>query len=224
MVHSAGAVASLCALLLLLGCEKADQTAAQGDSSTTKATQANNAAQDADAPEKGANMKELRSPQIKIAASDAASHKLPAATISFNTGETYMSGHTFPEKDLYLRLSGPPGGPLGMEILRVSSVPKNQEGWQQLAEKRYEGRSVESGQAAEVEITGDTRSAFTFTSDEEEARAHHVMVGFPVPQSNEGIVVDFWSAAGDSETPAPDAMLGEDAAGSFLRKLTIRFE
>jgi hypothetical protein len=135
-----------------------------------------------------------------------------------------MSGHTFPEKDLYLRLSGPPGGPLGMEILRGSSVPKSEEDWQQLAEKRYEGRSVEMGQVADVEIAGDTHSAFTFTSDEEEARAHHVAVVFPVPQSKEGIVVDFWTAAGDSETPTPDTMLADDAAGSFLRTLTFRFQ
>lgn len=53
---------------------------------------------------------------ISIGAAQASAHGLPPVAIRFDSAKTGLIGHAFPEERMFLRMSGPPGGPCRVEI------------------------------------------------------------------------------------------------------------
>lgn len=168
-------------------------------------------------------MDEINSKDVKIEASDAKKHSLPAAEITIDLGETGLSGMKFPNKGEYLSLSGPPGGPLGLTVFHTQELPTTDLEWRKLIEKRYGERATATGRVEAVEIAGKERGAFTFTSDSGPARAHHLLIAFAVPESKDAILVDFYSA-GQGETPSPKILAATKKFSEISPSLSIRFE
>jgi hypothetical protein len=170
------------------------------------------------------NMDEIDSETVRITAKEAKEHGLPPAEITIILGESGLSGMKFPDKGEYLSLSGPPGGPLGLVVLHIESVPKNNSTWHELIEKRYPERSATMGRAGEIKIGDEKYSAYTFSTDSGPARAHHLLIVFAVPDSKEAILVDFYRAAGKSEIPTPQSLATDEKFSEILPSLSIRFE
>ncbi len=53
---------------------------------------------------------------ISISAAQASAHGLPPVAIQFDCSKTGLIGFMFPEPRMFLRMSGPPGGPCRVEI------------------------------------------------------------------------------------------------------------
>lgn len=161
-------------------------------------------------------------PIVQTTAEQAAERGLPAANITIDPGNTGLEAAPFPADNHYLALSGPPGGPLGLTIERVTASP-DAAGLKSLAELRFEDRSVEVGAFAMIPLAGADRPAIACTTDESMARAHHLLALIPAPQGG-ALLVDFYRSAGSSPTPAPSEFLEHERFGPVLRSLQIDFE
>ncbi len=174
--------------------------------------------------EGASNMREIESPIVKITAAESASHDLPPAEITLNTGKLNMSGSKFSLKDEYFTLSGPPGGPLGLVVIRVAKAPKELADWKQLIAELYKDRFPEAGTVGKAELDGKPHPAFTCTTDKGFARSHHLLILIAVPKSDQGVLIDFYSGADKTKTPTPQEMAKQ---GDFLElspSFSIRFE
>lgn len=169
------------------------------------------------------SMDEVNTKEVKITAADAKKHSLPAAEITINLGETGLSGFKFANEGEYLSLSGPPGGPLGMTVFHTKHLPKTDADWRKLVEERYDERATAMGEAADIEVAGGKHNAFSCTTDGGPAQAHHLLIAFAVPDSDEAIVVDFYSA-GQGATPSPKTLLAAKKFSEISPSLSIRFE
>ncbi len=56
--------------------------------------------------------------KVEITAAEAKAHKLAEHRISVDITDSSLSDSKFGDADVYLTLSGPPGGPLGMQLLQ----------------------------------------------------------------------------------------------------------
>lgn len=174
--------------------------------------------------ERASEMRKIESPTVKITAAESASHDLPPAVIALDTGKLRMWGSKFSLKDEYFTLSGPPGGPLGMIVKRVTKAPKDLAGWKALVEENFKDRFPEAGSMGTVEIDGEARPAFTCTTDKSMARSHHLLILFAVPKSDQGVLVDFYSGADETKTPTPQEMAKQGEFSELSPSLSIRFE
>jgi hypothetical protein len=170
------------------------------------------------------NMDEINTQAVKITAAESKSHELPAAEIVLDLGETGMSGRKFREKGEYLTLSGPPGGPLGLTVSHIAKLPKSADDWHSLAKKLNTQESTEMGHVGTLKIAGAERAAFTYTTDDGSDRSHHLMIVFAVPDSKDGILVDFYRGTGTDKTPAPEVLAADDIFAEISPSLSIRFE
>ncbi len=212
-----------CFILLLfvaVGCEN------EKKSTTAPATTAPMASDhEAAKLQRDTNMASADSSMIKISGLESASHQLPPVQIAINPGDHGFSVARFAGKDKYLSLSGPPGGPLNLQVERLQKVPVDDAGWRKLVEQRFaERKPIEMGSAAELEIAGGKNQAFTCSTGESLACAHHLLIVVPISKSHDGILVDFEYAAANSKTPAPLAVIKDSGFGDLLRSLSIRFE
>ena len=170
------------------------------------------------------SMDEINTQTVKITAAESKSHHLPAAEISLNLGKTGLSGRKFSDKGEYLSLSGPPGGPLGIRISHLASLPSNTAEWRTLIEKRFDGQSPDIGTEGEIKFAGQTCSALTCTTGAGPARAHHLLILVEVPHSKEGLLVDFYHRAGKTETPDPQSLSQDAKFAELSPSFSIRFE
>jgi hypothetical protein len=219
---------------VVLGCEPSDQpvpkqsapsseVTAPSSEETAPSSEVTAPSSEVTAPTQDLNAEAGDQSMVHISGAEAAAQQLPAASISLETAGTGMGARKFGSKDQYLMLSGPPGGPLGLVIERVS-VPSADEGaLAKLAEQRFKDRSFVKGTAGVVELAGDSRQALTCATDTSMAKSHHLLVLIPVPNSKDSLLVDFWRGAG-SDMPAPEAMLGEPKYGDLLKSLSVKFE
>lgn len=160
---------------------------------------------------------------VEITAAESTSNNLPPVAITIDPGNLGMSIFMFPEDDMYLMLSGPPGGPLGLSLEKVSDMTGDEAGLSALVKSRFEGRTPQTGTTGQVSLSGGEHPAITCTTDSSGARSHHLLVLFDVPDSSDGILLDFWLPAGDSDTPIPGAMFTQADFDAMLRSLTVRF-
>ena len=214
------------ALLLISGCDaaKEPQKSAETPAATESQSSLTTAHDEPKNAEGAAPMEEIYTPIVKISAAESARHHLPAAEISFNAGDTSMSGWKFPAESEYMVLSGPPGGPLGLSVTHVATAPADAAGWQALVAKRYADRTPEFGTDADVEVAGSMRPGYTFTTDKGFARSHHLMVLFKIAGSTEGIVLDYFEDAGETETPTPQDMAGEARFADIRQSFSVQLE
>jgi hypothetical protein len=169
-------------------------------------------------------MDEINTQSVKITRAESEHHKLPAAEISLDLGESGLSGRKFPEKGDYLSLSGPPGGPLGLRISHLASVPSTDEEWQTLIKKLFAERTVEMGTAGEIKFGGENRASLTCTTDSGPARAHHLLIVIAVPDAKDAILVDFYRRAGQTATPGPAELAKDGKFAELSPSFSIRFE
>ena len=194
-----------------LGCESGDQNAAQTPATAPAANDA--------APSASGEIS-----MVRITAAEARKHGLPGASITLEPGATGLSAATFPEDGMYLRMSGPPGGPLGLIVAHATQAAGDEAALKALAEKRFAGRSPAVGTFDRVELSGAVRHVLTCTTDSSAARAHHLLVHFARPDATDGILLDFWMPAGTSPAPAPQAMLEHPRYAALLKSVSVRFE
>ncbi len=162
---------------------------------------------------------------VQISSSEAAKNGLPPAAITVEPGKTGMTARAFPEKNRYLMLSGPPGGPLGMKIDAYSGTSADAAGLEKLLKARFGEDSPEKGSFGQVELGGAPRAAMSCASGTSQARAAHLVTLFPVAAgADRGVLVDFWVGSRQTGVPAPAAFLGMPTWGDVLRSLRIRFE
>lgn len=174
--------------------------------------------------ERTSEMSAIETPKVEITAAESASHGLPPAEITLDTGKFRMWGSKLSMKDEYLRLSGPPGGPLGLIVKRVAKAPKDTADWKAYIEENFKDRFPETGSIGKLEIDGEPRAAFTCTTDKSMARSHHLLILFAVPKSEEGVIVEFYSGADETKTPSPEEMAKQDKFKEISRSLSIKFE
>jgi hypothetical protein len=162
---------------------------------------------------------------LKITSSEAAGHKLPRAAVELDPGATGMSAARFPADGKFVTLSGPPGGPLGLEIEAYKGVTADAAGLEKLVAKRFEGRSPVKGAFGEVSLSGGTCAAMSWATDSSMARAAHLVALFPSKAgASEGVLLDFWMEAGSDPVPAPAEFLKAATYGDVLRSVRVRFE
>ena len=159
---------------------------------------------------------------VFISADESEKHGLPRAEVSLNTEGLGMSGSKFSHKTEYFKISGPPGGPLGISLNLHSNYDLN-ESAAAFADKLYPERKLEYGSFEEVSINDGVYKALTFTSGEGFSRAHHLAVIFPVPESDEVLLLDFYfDGRGTSDTPSPSTVLA-DRYSKFLTSFSLNF-
>jgi hypothetical protein len=169
-------------------------------------------------------MNEINTRKVKITADESKSNQLPAVEISLDLGQTGLSGRKFGNKGEYLRLSGPPGGPLGLIISQVADLMTDPEEWHDLIKDRYAEGPPTLGTVGEIKLAGEKRPAFTFTTGSDAARAHHLLVLVAIPDSQQGLLVDFYRRAGKSETPSPQELAKDEKFAELSPSFSIRFE
>jgi hypothetical protein len=169
-------------------------------------------------------MDEIKTRTVKITAAESKDHDLPAAEISLDLAKTGMSGKKFPKEGDYLSLSGPPGPPLGMKISLVEEMPESEDQWRDLVEKRYPKRAPDSGTIGEIEFADGVRPAFTCTIPHGPKKAHHLFVVLAIPESEKGILVDFYRGGGKTSTPSPVDMAKLGDFAELSPSFSIRFE
>ncbi|MDC0935936.1 hypothetical protein OAS39_06595 [Pirellulales bacterium] len=169
-------------------------------------------------------MDESDASTLTITAAESDEHGLPKAAITLHLGDTFMRTAKFPGDGIYVSMSGPPGAPLGLIIQLLHETFGNEAGWRRFIEKSYQDESANFGTAADVEMCGANRPACTFTTGNGNARTHHLAVSVNIPESDQSVVVHFWSAAGKNETPIPNEMVGGGRYAELLQSVAIEFE
>jgi hypothetical protein len=226
---------SIVALIVLVGCQEKPpsqpsaqeppaappQSPAQSENDSAGDTSADEVEQP-DASAGDTPMEEVHLPAVNITAAESARHGLPAADIQLNVEGVSMSGWKFPEQGEYLVLSGPPGGPMGMSISHVQETPSDASQWKALMDKRYPERSAVAGSTSTIEVAGEKRAAFVFTTDEGFARAHHLMIPMAIASSGDAVLVDLYYGADETPAPTPETMAAYGAFTQILNSLSIR--
>ena len=179
-----------------------------------------------DQPAKTSQAKEAKgdSSMLEISVAEATDHQLPAVAISLDTADTGLAGAKFAEEGQFLRLSGPPGGPLGMEIELVKDVAATEEALGQFALQRFEGQTPDVGSSATVDIAGGSHLAVTCSAGSSMAKATHLLVLIPAPNSNASLLVDFWKGTRGADVRSPESMIADSQYSELLKSLSIRFE
>lgn len=157
---------------------------------------------------------------VEVTDSESSERFLVPATVRVDLTGTGMSAAKLPEGGVYLRCSGPPGGPLGLEV-SACSVPHDLE---QGVQKAFEKRSYVAGQSGTFPLNGTECKAISFTSGKDHARAHHLRVLIKTSdRPTQDILLDFWRAAGKNDpAPAPAEFLKDPTYGSFLKSVSIQ--
>jgi hypothetical protein len=161
---------------------------------------------------------------IKIAAADSARHGLPAAAIELDTSEIGFIGSAFPADGVYLSLSGPPGGPLGLALEAYKGI-KDAKGLEAFAAKRYAGDTYVRKGPGTVELAGGRRIAFTCGTGRSLARSTQFLALVPEREgADAGVLVSFYfGTQGEFSTPE-EVMKPDELGKGVLGSLRVRFE
>ncbi len=162
---------------------------------------------------------------MKIAAADSARHGLPAASIELDVAQAAMWGQVFPGEGVYLNLSGPPGGPLGLALVAYEGIA-DAAALEEFAAKRFAGDTYVRKGPGTVELAGRSRVAFTCGRGQSLARSTHLLALIPVKEgADSGVLVDFCvGTQRELLTPAEVMKLERLGAGGVLGSLRVRFE
>jgi hypothetical protein len=136
-------------------------------------------------------------PNIKITPEESAAHGLMPVELVIDLQGLPFIAWQFPRPNVYLQLSGPPGGPLGVSVEQV--VLTSTHAMQLFIQDRLHAQPIlylgarDSDQPLEVE----------YVAGESLARAHH-LAAFYVPPfpASQTLFIDCWIGVTDSN-PAP---------------------
>jgi len=134
---------------------------------------------------------------IRITPEEAEAHGLLPFTLTVELAGLPLLEWRFPRPNVYLQLSGPPGGPLGLSIEQAPLSEAND--IPAFIEKRWAGQTGV--------YLGARDSAHPWEAEyvlgESLARAHHSLSFYPSPKpSLHWVLVDCWIGAADLN-PAP---------------------
>ncbi len=141
----------------------------------------------------------------------------PAPAVKWNV--TYDAGphpagwsKSGPQGDLLLRLSGPPGGPLGFEVTRAPALPDAAAlaAWIKADFKKTMNRDVDVGPPGKVALGGADVMAYSFTSGESLARTAYCVALYPVGNPAAGSVVVIADVSAGPTQPASCAKVTAD--------------
>lgn len=109
--------------------------------------------------------------RVLITPEQCRQHGLPPVELSVDPTGTVLRPYSFPEKGVYLRMSGPPGGPLLMEVLARPGT------LDQALDARFP--AIEENRPCTVRLAGEERPARTFLTGQSHARTKWCAVELP---------------------------------------------
>ncbi len=132
--------------------------------------------------------------QVRITPAEAQRNLLPPLTLSVDLGKSALSGRTYADYRTYLRLSGPPGGPLAVLLLAYGS--RRHDDLMLEAIVRHElGKRMPApfvpGAAEKVRLAGATRLARTALTGKSLARTSWCAVMVQAGTQSHGVLALF---------------------------------
>ncbi len=109
--------------------------------------------------------------RVLITPEQCRQHGMAPIELSVDPTDTVLRPFPFPEKGVYLRMSGPPGGPLLMEVLARPGA------LDQALAARFS--ALEEREPATVRLAGEERSALTFVTGQSQARTRWCAIELP---------------------------------------------
>jgi len=156
---------------------------------------------------------------LKISADEARKRGLPGIAIEVDARSASMSAEVVSAKDLYLHLSGPPGGPLLLMIWDCTGCSTDVRAAIQAKFVPTWTRSIAFGQVDRARVMGDEREGMTFTTGEGFARI--AWFGFLMERPAGLLLVTLGVGGRDPEpVPAVD-VVSNPAIAKLLSSLKI---
>lgn len=184
---------------------------------------------------------------IRITPAEAEAKKLPRATIALSVKGLGLTVSKLPDATTYLRLSGPPGGPLGVIIRPFSGTP-DAELVRSLAQKEIEKPFALAG-PEEVRVGGRKLWGIAYAAAAGAARAQGCLLLYPAPPKPEparpepkakakpkadpkrakprptrGVAVRFWTAASGSAAASCQVVLKATPFPKLFASLKLSVE
>ncbi|MEW6277121.1 MAG: hypothetical protein AB1758_00760 [Candidatus Eremiobacterota bacterium] len=154
---------------------------------------------------------------LHVTAQEARKHGLPPLGFRLDTRGSNMLAATFPDPSCYLRMSGPPGGPLVFEVLPASGdldatlkARFSQAGYS----------PVETGPASSVKFAGQPRKTRGLVTGQSHARTRWCCIWLEPRGDRPAAVVLLGVAAGSGEADSGTDLV----AHRFLAPLVASFE
>lgn len=136
--------------------------------------------------------------QIHVTLADSVKHNMPALGFTLDATGTALESSLFPDKDRYLGMSGPPGGPLGVHV----SPAKDLQGF---VKSHYGSKKgFEMGKSSSLKFAGETRPTLAFIAGVGFTRTLNLAVFIAPKGSRPGAVVLF--DASSPKGPAGDGL------------------
>ena len=158
---------------------------------------------------------------MKVSAADAKAKGLPAIGLGVDLAGTAMSGAVLPDSDTYLRLSGPPGGPLLFRVEPWREKDADASTLEKAMRARFSRPTDEPfvvGKAATVKIGGAARPALPFMTGQSMART--AWCAAVVPAGKEGSLLVLAGIGGN----APDCAvtLAHESIAALVRSFRLK--
>jgi len=170
------------------------------------------------AGKKPAEKKEI----VKVTAAEAAARGLPRYGVSIDVTGSGCTVARLPDKTTFLRLSGPPGGPLGL-LIRSSRTASARPKWLgQLVQREVPDRGLKLGAKATLVVDGKQHPAIAYTTGASLARAHGCLIDAFSSPKQDGLLILFWISAGTSAHPGCAALARSGPFATLLPSLTIK--
>ena len=127
-------------------------------------------------PDKEANVSQADYSEVFIVdQNESLKRGYPNVGLQVQASGMGLSEAQFANPGEIVHLSGPPGGPLGFYMWIVNDTPATAEQLSAWAKKHFDGRDLELGEGAELELGQHTVPVQTATTDKSNARAHHML-------------------------------------------------
>ncbi|MCA9664548.1 MAG: hypothetical protein KC503_03140 [Myxococcales bacterium] len=146
---------------------------------------------------------------------------LPQTNIELDPKGGGWSVSRFVGKAVYLTLSGPPGGPLGLEIRAHSAKGADRAVLAQLARRHDKGAVL--GKLVRVTFAGKKRAALPYVKGSQAAHSSGCVVLIRRAGRGRGIYADAYVSAGARTRPSCKAVLGNKRLAPTLATLKIGY-
>lgn len=137
---------------------------------------------------------------VTVTAKEAKAKGLWPLGISLNITDTSLSSSRFPDKGVYLTMSGPPGGPLGIRVRKVALHKVTG------PFKAKPSVTWSSDKKELIRVGKRKRVAFAFTQGKSLARAHGCYVHLSAPKVAGKLLLTFYISAGKGKHPGCEAL------------------
>jgi hypothetical protein len=137
---------------------------------------------------------------VTVTAKEAKAKGLWPLGLTLNITDTSLSSSRFPQKGVYLTMSGPPGGPLGIRVRKVALHKVTG------PFKAEPGLTWSSDKKELIMVGKRKRVAFAFTRGKSLARSHGCNVHLSAPKVAGKLLLTFYIGAGKSKHPGCKAL------------------